>query len=34
MSLVTDQTNIAETIEKVIVGTLIGDSLLCALKMR
>ncbi len=32
MSLITDHTNIGETIEKVIVGTIIGDSLLCALR--
>ena len=32
MSLIEDQTSIAETIEKVIVGTIIGDSLLSALR--
>jgi DNA-binding transcriptional MerR regulator len=32
MSLLKDRTNIAETIEKVIVGTIIGDSLLSALR--
>jgi DNA-binding transcriptional MerR regulator len=32
VSLITDQTNIAETIEKVIVGTIIGDGLLSALR--
>ena len=32
MSLITDQTSIAATIEKVIVGTIIGDSMLQALR--